>query len=151
MTKCNCPLRQTWISVVRGCPHEATGMCLCAYMYSKSCRPTVASVKEARQQLFTQGSRSLENIPYTDSTSKDHSYRLPIYESRQPCHQVVPDFSNCGWEFDGDRWLSLRKKLADGSQSSSLLLHKCSKAGLRCTSISKCEVGFVNMKLLTSN
>ena len=28
------------------------------------------------------------------STSKDHSCRLPICESRHSCHEVVPDFSN---------------------------------------------------------
>ena len=53
-------------------------------MYSKSC--SAASVNEARQLRFTQGSRSLENIPPTQAAvfeQAKRSYRLPIYGSRQ--------------------------------------------------------------------
>ena len=47
-------------------------------------------------------------------------YRLTIiYECRQSCHQVVPDFSNWGLEFEGNRCLSVRRKVADASKSCS--------------------------------
>ena len=66
------------------------------YMHSKSC--IVSSVKEARQQhidLTLPWGHTL-HMQLCLSTWKDHSYMLPIYESRQSCHQVVPDFSNWG-------------------------------------------------------
>ena len=84
-------------------------------MYSKSC--IVSSVKEARQQhidLTLPWEHTL-HMQLCFSTSKDHSYMLPIYGSRQSCHQVVPDFFNWGEECDGSRWLSFRTKLADAS------------------------------------
>ena len=65
---------------------------------SKSC--IVSSVKEAIQQIFhidlTLRWEHTIHMQLCLSTSKDHSYMLPIYGSRQSCHQVVPDFSN--WE-----------------------------------------------------
>ena len=66
------------------------------YMYSNSC--IISSVKEARQQhidLTLPWEHTL-HMQLCLSTSKDHSYMLPIYGSSQSCHQVVPNFSNWG-------------------------------------------------------
>ena len=36
---------------------------------------------------------NLTHAALFEHVKKDHSYMLSIYESRQLCHQVVPDFS----------------------------------------------------------
>ena len=129
-------------------------------MYSKSC--SAATVNQARQQLFSHGLRSLEAIPPSQAALFEHLKRSIIqacfiWRQAATCHQVVPNFSAWGWELDerSQQWVSFWTTLADASKAYALLLHcgckkacrghcKCSKAGVRCTSLCKCEGGCVN-------
>ena len=47
-------------------------------MYSKTC--SLTSVNEARRELFTQGSRTIENIPPTENALNQH-LRRAVYQA----------------------------------------------------------------------
>ena len=84
-------------------------------MYSKACG--AASVNEARQRLFTSGSRSLENIPPTQAALFQHVKRALLQGSffwRQATsvHQEIPNFGAWGWyKDDSNKWQPLRTTL----------------------------------------
>jgi len=128
-------------------------------MYSKACG--AASVNEARQRLFTSGSRSLENIPPTQAALFQHVKRALLQGSffwRQATsvHQEIPNFGAWGWyKDDSNKWQPLWTTLNDASMACAILLHctcrksctgrcKCNRAGVKCTALCKCEGGCVN-------
>lgn len=129
-------------------------------MYSKTC--SAATVNEARKDLFSHGARSLEAIPPTQAALFEHIKRSIlqacfIWKQSASCHQNIPDFGQWGWELDEKRqeWAPFWTTLADASNACALLLHcgcqkacqgncKCSKAGVRCTALCKCDGGCAN-------
>ena len=130
-------------------------------MYNKGC--SAAGVNEARHRLFTSGSRSLENIPPTQAALFQHIKRALLQASYYWCkstlaQQEIPDFSLWGWIKDGtSSWGPLWTTLNDASAACAILLHcsclksctgrcKCSRAGVQCTTLCKCEGGCVNNK-----
>ena len=114
-------------------------------MYSKSCGS--ATVNDARHQLFSNGSRSLDSIPPTQAALFEHVKRSLlqasfIWKQSITCHQEIPVFDKWGWEQDkhNKQWLPFWTTEADASKASSFLLHcgctkscrgncKCSRAG----------------------
>ena len=128
-------------------------------MYRKSC--SVATVNQARQMLFSHFTLPGSNTP-TQAALFEHVKRSIIqacfiWKQAATCHQEVPDFIQWGWELNEKttQWVPFWTALADASKACGFLLHcgcqkacrglcKCSKAGMRCTSLCKCEGGCLN-------
>ena len=95
-------------------------------MYSKGCG--LASVDEARHNLFTSGLKTLENLPPTRAALLQHIKRAVLQASfywKQALlvHQEIPDFIEWEWERDDQvAWLPFWTTLKDSSQSCSILL-----------------------------
>ncbi|MES9881863.1 MAG: hypothetical protein ABW185_13375 [Sedimenticola sp.] len=129
-------------------------------MYSKT--SNASRVNEARRQLFSQGTRSLDMIPPTQQALLQHILRALyqaaiIWMQALERQQNVPDASDWGWIKDekGKVWSPFWTDLADASKACALLFHcgclkacrgncKCSKASLRCTLLCRCQGGCVN-------
>ena len=128
-------------------------------MYSKGC--AAAGVNEARHHLFTSGSRALESIPPTQAALFQHVKRAILQASfywgqATLAQQDIPDFSDWGWEKDNNTWQPLWTTLhSDASTACTILLHcgclktsigkcKCKRAGVRCTTLCKCDGGCIN-------
>ena len=128
-------------------------------MYSKGCGLT--KVNEARHRLFTSGAEALKNLPPTQAALFQHIKRAILQASfhwnqATVARQEIPVFSEWGWQKeDKGIWLPLWSTLKDSSEACSILLRcgcaksctgncKCSRAGVRCTSLCKCESGCVN-------
>ena len=129
-------------------------------MYSKNC--SVDSVNEARKLLFTHGLKSLDSSPPTQHALFQHGKRALhtaafVWKQSLSKTQKIPDPSEWGWEWN-DRtkvWVPYWTDLEDVSKGCSLLLNcgcvvackgncKCHRAGLRCTTLCKCEGGCTN-------
>ena len=120
-----------------------------ATMYSKACN--AAGVNEARQQLFSQGTRTLDMIPPTQQALFQHILRA-LYQpaifwmqslQRQ---QNVLNASYWGWVKDEKTrvWSPFWTSLPDVSKVHAFLFHcgclkpcrgncKCCRGSLRCT------------------
>ena len=135
-------------------------------MYSKGCG--AKSVNEARHQLFTTGQKSLDNIPPTQASLYQHVKQALIQASfywsqALAVRQNIPNFSEWGWNKDSrNKWQHLWTTLSDASQACSILLHygctkactgrcKCKRAGVKCTTLCKCEGGCLNIVMRTIN
>ena len=120
-------------------------------MYSKGCG--AASVNDIRTQLSSHGLRSLDNMSPTQAALFQHvkhsllqaSY---IWKQSLNCHQNIPIPADWGWKLNSkQQWVPFWTVLTDANNTCTLLLHcRCTKgnskyacAGLRCTSIYKCE------------
>ena len=98
---------------------------------------------QLEHQLFTAGSKLLENIPPTQATLFQH-VKQALLQASFYWHQAtlvqqnIPDFSEWGWQKDGaSTWQPLRSTLSNASVACSILLHcGCPKA---CTGRSKCN------------
>jgi len=111
-------------------------------------------VNEARKQLFTQKSRTLENIPPTQAALRQHIMRA-TYQANIWNQALVPDPelaspSDWGWVKDATGWQPLWTTLPEASQSCYELIHcgckqgctgrcKCNKAALMCTALCSCS------------
>ena len=129
-------------------------------MYSRSCSAT--SVDEARLQLFSHGSRTLEALPPNKAALYQHVKRAILQtcffgKQSVSSQQVIPDIAEWGWKLDDKvkQWAPFWTDLPDAISACSLLLHfgyqkecqgncNCAKAGLRCTSLCKCDGGCIN-------
>ena len=128
-------------------------------MYSRG--SSAASVNEARHSLFTTGKRTLENIPPTQAALLQHVKRALLQASfywgkATSVYQDIPDFCEWGWhKDDSGGWQPLWTTLSDASTACAILLRcgclksctgrcKCNSAGVRCTSLCKCEGGCTN-------
>ncbi|KAL8570748.1 hypothetical protein ACOMHN_006898 [Nucella lapillus] len=127
-------------------------------MYSKSCG--MGRVNEARFRLFTSGKKTLEALPPTQAALYQHIRRAVLqnifWTQATSVHQDIPDFHDWGWHKDSNGgWLPFWTTLEDSSKACSILLQcgcaksctgncKCCRAGVRCTSVCKCEGGCVN-------
>ena len=110
-------------------------------MYSKGCG--VARVNEVRHRLFTNGSRSLENLPPTQAALFQHVKRALLqasfyWDKVTSVQQEIPDLSEWGWHEDGtSTWQPLWTTLTDASVACAILLHcACLKA---CQGRCKCK------------
>ncbi len=129
-------------------------------MYSKTCGS--ATVNDARHYLFSNGSRSLDNIPPTKAALFEHVKRSLlqasfIWKQSNRSVQEVPVFDRWGWERDdrSKHWTPFWTTLANASKACAILLHcgcakmckgncKCCRAGVRYTALCKCEGGCIN-------
>ena len=128
-------------------------------MYNR--RYSAARVNNARVHLFTRGMCSLEKLPPTQAALFEHAKRALLQASYHwnkattPVH-ALPDFNSWGW-FKSDQgvWCPYWTSLPDANKACAILLRcgclkscigncKCSKAGVRCTSLCKCEAGCIN-------
>jgi hypothetical protein len=131
-------------------------------MYSRGSQVHGLNVNEARLRLFSSGQRSLENIPPTQAALLEHVKRALLqasffWKQATSAYQAIPDFSEWGWKLDdaGKTWLPFWSPLADAGIACSLLLQcgctkscrgncKCSRAGVHCSVLCKCEGGCCN-------
>ena len=127
-------------------------------MYSKGCG--LERVNEARLQLFSSGKKSLEALPPTQAALYQHICRAVlqavIWNQATSVDMSIPNFKEWGWYKDSSgKWLPYWTDLDDSSKACSILLQcgcmkscagncKCSKAGVRCTILCKCEGGCMN-------
>ena len=129
-------------------------------MYSKNCNS--GSVNEARKLLFTQSLKSLDSIPPTKHALFQHARRALliaafIWKQSLVKSPVIPDPSKWGWEWNerSKIWMPYWTDLPDASHGCSVLLHcgcsvackgnwKCHRAGIRCSSLCKCQGGCTN-------
>jgi hypothetical protein len=121
-------------------------------MYDKT--SDTIEVNEARKQLFTQKSRTLENIPPTQAALRQH-IRRAIYQANIWNHAIVPDPelpspSDWGWVKEAAGWHPLWTTLPKASQSCYEMIHcgcnkgctgrwKCNKAPLKRTALCSCS------------
>ena len=129
-------------------------------MYSKNCDAEL--VNDARKLMFSHSLRSLDSIPPTKNALFQHIKRALLvaafiwkqYLSKTP---EIPKPSEWGWEWNTrtKEWVPYWTDLSDVSQACSLLIHcgcsvackgncNCHQAGLRCSSLCKCEGGCTN-------
>ena len=134
-------------------------------MFSKSC--SAATVNEARFKLFSRGLRALDTIPPSQAALFQHIKRSIlqaafIWQQSMTTQQTLPAFDEWGWNMDVEQkqWVPYWTTLGDASKACAVLLHckctracrgncKCSRAGLRCTSLCTCEGGCSNTEQLT--
>lgn len=114
----------------------------------------MVEVNQARQDLFSKKSRSLENIPPTRAALEQHTMRAVFQGAyiwgqvlvKQP---VLPPPSAWGWERDGKSWKPKWTTLPQAKDTCYELIHcsckkgckgrcKCVKANLDCTGLCNC-------------
>ena len=108
------------------------------------------TVNDARKQLFTQKSRSLENIPPTQAALKQHIKRVS-YQAH--CWSIaviqIPEFlspAEWGWWKDATGWHPLWTTLPEASQGCHELICCACKKG--CTARCKCVKTVLKCTLL---
>jgi hypothetical protein len=121
-------------------------------MYDRTSEST--NVNDARKQLFTQKSRTLENIPPTQAALKQHikrtRYQAHCWNQALVKDPEMPDPSDWGWTRDTTGWQPLWTTLPEASKSCHELIHcsckkgctgrcKCVKAALKCTALCVCS------------
>lgn len=122
-------------------------------MYSRISETT--SINEARQQMFSRGSRSIENIPPTQNALLQHTKRAVLQAGHvwAQClvsEQQLPCPSEWGWEQIEDTWQPCWTTIQEASKACCELVHcnctkgcqkrcKCKKASLTCTALCKCS------------
>ena len=138
---------------------------LTVLMYSKTCSSD--SVNEARKLMFTHGLKALERIPPTKHALFQHTKRALLVAAfiwKQSLCRVphIPNADEWGWEWNGrtNTWMPCWTDLPDASHGCALLLNcgsvvackdncKCSRAGIRCGPLCKCEGGCTNNDMTT--
>lgn len=133
---------------------------LTVIMYSKTC--AFFSVNEARQFLYTvAGKTSLEIIPPTQHALYQHARRAVLMaDTWRQALTKEPEIANpadWGWEWNPRTrvWLPYWTVLPDVTEACVLLVScgckvacrgncKCSRAGLRCSKVCKCQGGCTN-------
>ena len=129
-------------------------------MYSKN--TDASHVNEARRQLFSQETRTLDMIPPTQQALHQHilcalfQAAIIVMQAFEP-RQNQPNASDWGWIKDEKTnvWSPFWTDLPVASKACALLFHcgclkackgncKCSKAGLRCTLLCRCQSGCIN-------
>ena len=91
---------------ISGADFEMTGKFV-VLLYSRSC--PASSINEVRQLLFSQGTRTLENIPPTEDALLQHVKRAAyqadfIWGQSLENIQQLPNLSDWGWQQIDDRW-----------------------------------------------
>ena len=118
-------------------------------------------VNDARNQLFSQKSRTLDNIPPTQAALKLH-IKLTCYQAKHWSQALVmdpemPEPTDWNWTKETTRWQSLCTILPEASCLESISCHwkkgctgrcMCAKAALKCTALCLCCVIVHNVILL---
>ena len=110
-------------------------------------------VNDVRKVLFTQNSRSLENIPPTEAALRQHikraSYQANCWNKALTPNPELPSPADWGWRKDTSGWQPLWTTLPEASESCYELIRcgckkgctrkcKCVKAALKCTALCSC-------------
>jgi hypothetical protein len=129
-------------------------------MYSKNSSTT--SLDEARRQMFTSGLKDLDSIAPTQHAFLQHTKRALlcsafIWKQALLRNPEMPSPGDWGWTWNARsrEWVPHWTDLPDVGHACSLLLHcgctvacsgncKCTRAGLHCTSLCKCQGGCTN-------
>ncbi|XDV44711.1 hypothetical protein PO909_012952 [Leuciscus waleckii] len=105
-------------------------------MYSKSCGSS--RVDEARHHLFSNGTKSLENLPPTQAALIQHIKRALLQASfywnqATAVQQDIPEFNAWGWFRDSTSktWEPYWTNLRDASKACTILLHCGCKTACR--------------------
>lgn len=114
----------------------------------------ITSVNDARQELFSKKSRTLENIPPTRAALVNHIKRAVfqggyIWEQTLLKEPVLPCPSQWGWQREGSSWVPHWTTLQQAKDSCYELIRcgcktvcrgrcKCFKANLACTGLCGC-------------
>ena len=121
-------------------------------MYSRTCPQQ--TVNEARQVLFAQGNKSIENIPPTKAALPQHIKRAAYQaghvwgQALEPM-QELPSPAEWGSQQPPGGWSPKWTMLAEASKACSELIScgckraccglcKCTKANLPCTALCSC-------------
>ena len=114
----------------------------------------LVKVNDARKWLFTQRSRSMENIPPTQAALTQHikraSYQAYCWNMAMCLVPELPNPEDWGWWKDDRGWHPLWTTLPEASESCRELVHcgckkgctmrcKCVKAALKCTLLCSCS------------
>ena len=131
--------------------------------YSKTLN--VEQVNEAREHMFTRVYRGLENIPPTKNALYQHVRRSLyvaafMYKRCMNKLMELPSPGDWGWEWNPrlSIWVPYWTDLEDASHGCHLLLScgcqkgcttrcKCSKSGIRCGPLCKCEGSCTNNEM----
>lgn len=121
-------------------------------LYSRTCPNS--RVNDARQTLFAQSSRTLENIPPSQAALAEHMKRTTfqagfIWGQALVPIPVLPSPCEWGWTRNDYRWTPVWTSLPEASRSCHELIHcgcrkscrglcKCYKANLQCTALCQC-------------
>ena len=128
--------------------------------YSKSC--SASTLDDARLQLFSTGTKTLDTLPPTSAAFYQHVRRSIL----QACYfwkqsllprQVIPDYGDWGWKFNDTvkQWVPFWTTLQDASEACQFLKKcgckkactgncKCFKADARCSYLCACQGGCAN-------
>ena len=121
-------------------------------MYDRISEST--DINEARKQLFTQKSRTLENIPPTQTALVQHikrtCYQANCWNQALVRDPQMPEPSDWGWTKETTGWQPIWTTLPAASQACTELIHcsckkvctgrcKCIKAALKCTALCLCS------------
>ncbi len=111
-------------------------------------------VNDARKQLFSQKSRTLDNIPPTEAALKQHikrtCYQANCWNQALVTDPDMPEPSGWGWTKETTGWQPLWTTLPEASKSCRELIScrckkgctgrcKCGKAALKCTALCLCS------------
>ena len=114
----------------------------------------IMTVNDSRKYLFTQKTRSLENLPPTCEVLKQHikraRYQSICWNRALTPMQELPDPANWGWRKTSVGWEPLWSTISEASLACHELIHcgckkgctrqcKCVKAALRCTALCFCQ------------
>ena len=118
------------------------------------CTSDIMTVNDSRKYLFTQKTRSLENLPPTCEVLKQHikraRYQSICWKRALTPMQELPDPANWGWRKTSTGWEPLWSTISEASLACHELIHcscengctrqcKCVKAALKCTALCFCQ------------
>ena len=121
----------------------------------------IMNVNDSRKYLFTQKSRSLENLPPTQEVLKQHikraRYQSICWKKALTAIQELPIPANWGWKKNTVGWEPLWTTISEASEACHELIHcgckkgctrqcKCIKAALKCTAL--CERSDANQNCI---
>ena len=111
-------------------------------------------VNDARKQLFSQKSRSLENIPPKQAALKQHinrtCFQANIWNQSMVLDPEMPEPSDWGWTKESTGWQPLWTTIPEAAKSCNELIRcncqkgcigrcSCVKAALKCTDLCFCS------------
>ena len=135
-------------------PEEAMGVIerFVVLLYSRA--SSQMTVNKARQDLFSKGKRTIENIPPSQAALLQHTKRAVfqaghIWANALVPKPTLPSPSDWRWEKDGKGWKPVWTLLRQAQQMCYELIHcgckkgctrrcKCVKASLACTALCDC-------------
>ena len=92
----------------------------------------IEKINDARKWLFTQRSRSLENIPPTQAALTQHIRRASYQANWNMAMTIAPEFpspKDWGWWKDDSGWHPVWTTLSEAAETCHELIHCRSKKG----------------------